>query len=255
MILFPVTLCAQPDNILLTNNLTRSPSYYIRIEQGGGDLLYIPPLWFHLAASLRGSISANVWSLSAEIHSFEAALRVGLPDALGAPDVEKAGVVAAPAPWSSLARVAPQKLRCLLALITVVVRDVVPSGSARDAAEREGARAPLRVARRFVRSALYQSRYAPIAEELACPGAAALQPHAACAMDDAALAAADVEFALSAKYGARVAAALRPACDAAARGGCVTIVANWVEEVVSAVLGPLRACAFALECVRGDGVW
>ena len=195
-----------------------------------------------------------MWSLSAEIRSFEAALRVGLPDALGAPDIDDGVALDAPGrtPWSSLARVAPQKLRCLLALIAVVVRDVVPDDAARSAAERVEARAPLHAARLFVRRALYESRYAPIAEELACPAAAASEPHGACAMDDAALAAADVEFALSEKYGARVAAALRPACDAAARGGCATIVANWVEEVVNAVLGPLRACAFVLECVLGD---
>ena len=46
-----------------------------------GDVLYIPPYWFHQVASTTTSISANVWSLSDEIVAYELALSLGLPDA------------------------------------------------------------------------------------------------------------------------------------------------------------------------------
>ena len=254
----------------------------------GGEVLYIPPLWFHSVRSEVGSISANVWSLSTEISAFENALSTGLPDALSLSELDDAAVAREKglnvdalkvddlAPWS-LVRVPATKLRVLRVLIGLVLMKVLPPPNPARIGE-DTTSHPLHHLAEWARRALYMSRYAPVAAQLACPPSAAAarlrgdgaraRSAPGCAMNSFELGTLSLKLNLSV-YAENVARALRPACDTSARAdevevrrrsaanptaavvdsGCDTIVANWIEEVLNAVIGPMRACTFVTHCM------
>jgi hypothetical protein len=53
-------------------------------ELKAGDVLYVPPLWFHMPTATTASISVSIWTLFSEDTAYEALKKLGMPWRSGA---------------------------------------------------------------------------------------------------------------------------------------------------------------------------
>lgn len=71
-----VTLCHNQVDITSCGSHTPRPT---EVELLPGEVLYLPPYWFHCVVTVRPSISLNVWSDSATYHLMEEVFNAPIP--------------------------------------------------------------------------------------------------------------------------------------------------------------------------------
>ena len=200
------------------------------------DVLYLPPFWFHHVTSLDTlSVSANVWSLSNEIESYETLLTLGLPDAFG--DVSKLSWTVSTSSSSCTDTFSTHKTAALISFVRSLVSKMLDEDDERSW-------------KSIIRNLLVKQRYEPLRNQLNCNSCSA----EFCPRDE------DIQSydAIVKKYTDRAVAVLmegtnRSSCGCNCgnrRGTCELMAINYLEEVASFFLGgPSRLCDFFSTCV------
>jgi hypothetical protein len=204
------------------------------------DVLYLPPFWFHHVTSLGVSVSANVWSLSNEIVSYEKSLGMGLPDAFG--DISKLSWISSSSFCADT--FTNHKTAALMSFVRSLVRKMLEHFHHDE--EKNWKRA--------IENYLVTQRYDPLRHQLNCDYCSV----DFCPRDEDVRLYDDIvkmyaDRVVSALLGGGTHKSLSSSCGCNCgrdKGKCEIMVMNYLEEVVSYFLGgPSRLCDFFSTCV------
>ena len=51
-----------------------APAAFLEAVLSPGEMLYLPPMWYHVATALEGSVSLNIWTESEQQRSYQGAV-------------------------------------------------------------------------------------------------------------------------------------------------------------------------------------
>ena len=207
------------------------------------DVLYLPPFWFHHVTSLgQLSVSANVWTLSNEIETYEYLLTLGFPDNFG--DASKLSWMSSTSSLSCADTFSTQKTAALISFVRSLVSKMLEHYDDERSWENT------------IRNYLVTQRYEPLRNQLNCNACSVEY----CPREE------DIRSydSIVDTYTDRVVSVLLEGTESHsscgckcghAKGKCELMTMNYLEEVVSFFLGgPSNLCDFFSTCVLGSYV-